>query len=185
MTEPRTQRIFFALWPDKEATDRLSALAQELAAASGGRPPGPTSLHLTLAFVGAVSPERIKVLEAIGHEVHAEAFDMSLDCLGYWPRSRVLWAGCRESPPPLRRLGECLAAALAAAGFSLDRAGSGLVPHVTLARHARRTALPPLASAVRWRVSGFDLVESRLHPSLAGYKSLASFPLAEANAVCK
>jgi 2'-5' RNA ligase len=185
MTEPRSRRVFFGTWPDKAATCRLSALAQELAAAGGGRPTRSAALHLTLAFVGAVSPERIRLLETIGHEVRADAFDLSLDRLGFWPRSGILWAGCRQSPAPLLRLGEALAAALGAAGFCLDRPGTDLMAHVTLARGVRRAALQRLASPVRWRVGGFDLVESHLHPSPASYKSLASFPLAEANGVCE
>ncbi len=185
MTEPRSRRVFFGLWPDKEATCRLSALAQELAAAGGGRPTRSAALHLTLAFVGAVSPERIKLLETIGHELYAEAFDLSLDRLGFWPRNGILWAGCQQAPAPLLRLGEALAAALGAAGFGLDRAASVAMPHVTLARGVRRASLPRLASPVRWRVGGFELVESHLHPAPASYQSLSSFPLGKANGVCE
>ena len=52
MSEARSCRVFFALWPDDEATAHLSALAHDLTARGGARVMRPASLHLTLAFVG-------------------------------------------------------------------------------------------------------------------------------------
>ena len=41
--------------------------------------------------------------------VRAEAFELSLDRLGFWPQRGILWAGCRQAPAPLRVLAEALA----------------------------------------------------------------------------
>lgn len=182
MTEARSRRVFFALWPDDEATGHLAALAHELAGRGGGRVMRPVSLHLTLAFVGSVTPSQIPRLEEIAGGVHADAFEMSLDRLGFWPQRGILWAGCRQSPAPLRRLTESLAKDLRAAGFAIDqRFGAAQVAHVTLARRIRCASLPRLGTPIRWRVGEFALVESHLHPSAASYRTLASFPLAEPN----
>lgn len=180
MSEARSRRVFFALWPDGEATGHLSALAHNLSA-GGGRVMRPAALHLTLAFVGAVTSTQVAQLVDIAAGVHAPAFDLSLDRLGFWPQRGILWAGCRQSPAPLRRLVELLAADLRAAGFAIDhRSASAQVAHVTLARRVRCAALPRLGSPIGWRVGEFALVETHLHPSAASYKTLASFSLDDA-----
>jgi len=183
MGEARSRRVFFALWPDDEATAHLSALALDLTSRGGGRVMRPASLHLTLAFVGAVAPSRIPLLEEIAGGVVAGSFELSLDRLGFWPQRGILWAGCRQPPAPLRCLAGALVTGLRAVGFAIDhRSGADLVPHVTLARRARCASLPRLGTPIGWRVGEFALVESHLHPSAASYRTLARFPLADAEA---
>lgn len=180
MGEARPHRVFFALWPDAAAVNRLSALAQEMAGA-GGRAMQPATLHLTLAFVGAVTAGQLKVLADLATTVRGEAFDLSLDHLGFFPRGGIAWAGCRQTPLRQRRLSEQLCDALRGAGFAID-SRAGQVPHVTLARRVQSPSLPPLEAPIGWRVSEFVLVESHLHPSAASYRTLARFSLAEARA---
>lgn len=183
MNEARSHRVFFALWPDHEVQAHLSALASELTAKGGGRLIHPAALHLTLAFVGAVTPAQLEQIEEIGRALRGEAFDLSLDRLGFWPQRGILWAGCRQPPAPLKRLAADLAEGLRAAGFSIDpRSASALVPHVTLARRARCGSLPRLGSPLTWHVSEFALLETHLHPSAASYKTLTRFALDAADA---
>lgn len=183
MSEARSHRVFFALWPDQEAAGRLAALAHSLTGSSGGRLIRPASLHLTLAFIGSVTPTRLAELEGIAAGIRVAAFDLSLDRLGFWPQRGILWAGCSKLPLPLRDLSERLAAALRDAGFAIDpRAGAAQVAHVTLARRIRCASLPRLETLIRWRVDEFALVETHLHPSAASYKTLTRFPLDEADA---
>jgi len=182
MGEARSRRVFFALWPDDEAVGRLSALAHKQAA-GGGRLTRPASLHMTLVFVGPVTLTGVGQLEGIAAGVRVDAFDLSIDCMGFWPQHGIMWAGCRQPPATLGRLGELLVADLRAAGFAIDHhPGSALVPHITLARSARCKSLQQPEMTIRWRISEFALVETRLHPSAASYKTLASFPLEEADA---
>lgn len=183
MIEGRKQRVFFALWPDDETTAHLSALAQELTARGGGRVMHPSVLHVTLAFVGSITAAQVATLEQLAAGIHAKAFDLSLDRLGFWPQQGILWVGCRQAPPALRTLAEPLIERLGAAGFAIDRRpGAGYLPHITLARRARCAALPRLAAPLRWRVADFSLVESRLDSGAARYTTLASFPLDEEDA---
>lgn len=174
----RTHRVFFALWPDAEAVGHLAALGSALAS-PGSRPIRPAALHLTLAFVGAVSAEDLARLREVAAGVRTDGFDMRLDRLGFWPQHGVLWAGCEESPSGLRRLSQALMAALVDAGFAVARRGKAPVPHVTLARRSRCHGLPRLESPVSWPVREFALVESHLHPSAASYRTLATFPLGQ------
>lgn len=135
------------------------------------------SLHLTLAFIGAVSPGQLSVLHALAANVLADPFELELDRLGCWPHNRILWAGCREMPSRQRRLFEALAQPLIDAGFALDARPH--VPHVTLVRKARCGGLPELAAPIRWRVDEFTLAESSLQASGARYRVLARWPLRE------
>jgi 2'-5' RNA ligase len=184
MGEARSRRVFFALWPDDEATGHLSALGHSLA--GGGREIQPAALHLTLAFVGSVTPGQVAELERVAARVRAAAFELRLDRLGFWPQRGILWAGCRQTPAPLRRLAGTLAAELRAAGFPLDRSsGTAQVPHVTLARRARCASLPRLGTPIGWRVGEFALVESHLRAAAASYRTLASFPLDEVDEECE
>jgi 2'-5' RNA ligase len=177
MNETGRHRVFFALWPESAAVAHLSALGQNLAAGSG-RLTRPESLHLTLAFLGAVAAARLPQLEEIAAGIRVEAFELSIDRLGFWPQRGILWAGCRQAPQPLLRLATELSDALRAADFSVDsRPGAARVPHLTLARAVRCAALPRLGTPIRWQASEFALVESRLKPSAASYLTLSSFPL--------
>lgn len=176
-----SHRVFFALWPDAEAMSHLAALGHSLAS-PGSRPMRPHSLHLTLAFIGSVTSAQLAQLHVIAESVRAEAFELSLDRLGFWPQRGVLWAGCEHTPSPLRRLFEALSDALTAANFRFERqGGKSPLPHVTLARRVRCRNLPRLDTPITWQVSEFALVESHLHPSAVSYRTVGRYPLAVAD----
>lgn len=132
------------------------------------------SLHLTLAFLGAVSDEQLRSLCLAAETVRTPPGEFVLDKTGWWPHHHIAWAGCHELPSCLRRLHEALAVAVREAGFPLDH--RPFLPHVTLLRHAHA---PPLAldEPIAWPVEGFTLVESRLQPSGARYRVLADWAL--------
>lgn len=169
------RRVFFALWPDAAALDALEAAARACEACCGGRRMRRDGLHLTLAFIGAVAPDRLALLHEIAAGVRAEPYELVLDRLGWWAHNRILWAGCGEAPSHQRRLFEALARPLAAAGFALDPRPHA--PHVTLLRQAHCREVPALAAPIPWRVESFGLVESALQPGGARYRELASWPL--------
>lgn len=140
----------------------------------------PATLHLTLAFIGSVTAQQLEILRTVAAGIQAEAFELWLDRLGFWPQRGILWAGCRRPPTALRLLFESLNSGLVAAGFVPDRhGGAGFVPHVTLARQVRCRELPRLETPIRWKVNEFVLVESHLHPIEASYEALAGFSLAD------
>lgn len=182
MDEARPRRVFFALWPDEEAGSHLAALGNELAGRSGRVMP-PAALHLTLAFIGAVAPDRIAVLDEVAAAVRADVFDLSLDRLGFWPQRGILWAGCRMPPAPLRDLAHSQKNGLRAAGFAIDQGPTvAPVPHVTLARRVSCPSLPRLGTPIRWQVGEFALVESHLQPSGANYRTLHRYALDQPDA---
>lgn len=182
MSEVCSRRVFFALWPDEEATAQLSTLARHLGA-GGGRVMRPAALHLTLVFVGSVTPNQLAQLAGIAAGVCVEGFDLSIDRLGFWPQRGILWAGCLQPPEPLRRLAELLVGDLRAAGIAVEhRSATTQVPHITLLRRAHGQFPLQLATPICWHVGEFVLAETHLHPSAASYQALASFPLKVADA---
>lgn len=175
MSTAQKHRVFFALWPDAETASHLAALGENLVGGCGGRVMPAANLHMTLAFIGAVTPAQIERLVALAAEVSGEAFDLRLDRLGFWPQRGILWAGCRTAPSPQSRLFSELAAGVRAAGFALDARPP--VPHVTLARRARCASLPRLGTPVGWRADEFALVESIAQPVGVRYRVLETFTL--------
>lgn len=163
--------MFFALWPDADTAQSLHTLAESESKHFGGRVMQRDTLHMTLAFVGAVSRARIPELQKVGAAVAPRAFDVSLDVLGEWARKHIVWAGPQHVPGPLAELAADLHQKLGEGGFGLET--RPFVPHVTLLRNvACETQRSTLEQAVPWRVTGFVLVESKLLASGARYQVL-------------
>jgi 2'-5' RNA ligase len=160
-----TERVFFALWPPTELARRMSAIADELAV-SGRRMP-PENLHITLAFIGDVAPERLRLLEAIGDQLPKHPLTLTLDRTGHWRRPGITWVGPSEPPAAAAELHQVLQTALAEAEF--PSAQRPFKPHVTLARKSR----PPRQKAIEpltWRVTRLALVASRRSKQGAHYE---------------
>jgi len=172
------RRLFFALWPDAGVRAALAELAASVALRRGRRV-GAERLHLTLVFLGAVdAPARARAEQAAG-EVRGTRFELRLERLGHWARSRVAWSAPRETPAALIALVTDLRARLERRGFAPER--RPYRAHVTLARDAGRIRGTPHAP-VRWPVEAFHLVESVTAPAGAGYRVVRSWPLAAAPA---
>ncbi len=168
------ERLFFALWPDREVQEALARHARRLVRKAGRRIP-PGRIHLTLVFLGWVDPATRACLERRAGEVSVPPFELVIDRAGAFPRARVVWAGPDAAPPPLARLEAALREAAVRCGLETDT--RPFVPHVTLARKAAPVPAGPLPEPVRWPVADFALVRSRLRPGGAGYEVLRRWPL--------
>lgn len=179
VVETGTRRVFLALWPPQETLQAIDALADNASACCGGRRTQRDNLHLTLAFIGTVTPGQLEVLKAVAGCIRSEPFEWQLDRVDYWPHNHIAWAGCNLMPAGLHRLFESLYHGLAAAGFSLE--ARRFAPHVTLLRKAARCdKLPELTQAISWPVLDFALVESVLQTAAARYRILERYPLLSA-----
>lgn len=168
MVDP-VRRLFFALWPSAAVAQQLHDAALKLQRACGGRAMRGESLHVTLAFLGGIAASRVPDAEAAADAISADAFVLELDRVACWKHNRIAWAGCGEVPDALRALAMDLARDLTAAGFALDTRPFAV--HATLVRNANCAApLPPLASAIRWPVNGFALVQSHAGPGGSRYE---------------
>lgn len=172
----RPPRLFFALWPDVPATERLSGLARDASARWGGSAMRPASLHLTLAFLGEIAEERCSALHVVGEELQLPAFEFWLDRCAYWAHNRIFWAGCREPSRDLQYLVSRLADCLRQSGFRLEeRAFSA---HVTLVRHMEKRPEPlPKYPPICWCADELCLVQSVPSSGGVDYRKLASWRL--------
>lgn len=146
-------------------------------------------LHLTLAFLGEVSPAILPHVTTASERVCAArpVFPCRAYGLGFFGNKRnpkVLWAGVDPSPD-LDALHESLWQELKKFGFKNDE--QAFRPHITLGRcreaarnHAVIDAMDTDEDVAfgEWDVKRITLYESKLTPQGAVYRNLAQIPLA-------
>src|SRR5919106_5366940 len=98
-------RIFFAVWPPAETARALARWAKDAQSRTGGTTTGEEKIHLTLAFLGDADPERAV---RAARKVRASSHALPVEQARYWSENHIVWAGPRETPPPLQALFERL-----------------------------------------------------------------------------
>lgn len=190
-------RAFLAVPADAGWVASASAL---LARVRPGAPPAswtrPESWHVTLKFLGEISPEPVeRFARAVGEAVaKASAGTLSPGGSLLLPspaRPRVLGVGFDAASSALPALAELAAAAeLASRRLGGAPESRAFRPHVTFARVRQpwpREAIESYRRAVDawnpepWPVRGCVLFESRLAPSGAVHTPLAEFAMAPAS----
>ena len=177
MNEPADEsrdgrRVFFALWPDDATRSALRFATQRAVQASSGRPIAKANLHLTVAFLGELTKEALEMARG-APPIPVGEFEITLDGLGVWPESKILWLAPLDPPPALGELEAQLWDGLAERGF---RAEDRIYrPHVTLARRAR--PVQEAVAPVRWPVRELALVESVPYGKNVHYEVLQTWPL--------
>ena len=150
-------RLFFALWPDEAARDRLAAQALTLAAELEGKPVPPQKIHLTLAFLGEVAGREQKARGA-ATAIRSPVFEVRFDRIGTFRRAQVAWAGAATPAERLLELQSALERSLRAAGFDLE--DRPFRPHMTLVRRISRTRAMGRIEPIAWTARQFSLVRS-------------------------
>ncbi|NIO43145.1 MAG: RNA 2',3'-cyclic phosphodiesterase [Burkholderiales bacterium] len=170
------QRLFFALWPNPKLQEALHRIGQSMQEAVSGRLVKEQNIHLTLAFLGSVSAERLDDLLAIGDSIRAEKFELKLSEIGCWTRSAVGWIAPESVPEPLEVLVLGLRQRLLKTGFLVDE--RPFAPHVTLLRKARCRLKPlPPKTPLEWRINQVVLMRSDTLPDGPEYCQVGSWPL--------
>lgn len=133
-------RAFIALDLSVDVRKQLGGIIQQLQAA--GLPAvhwvHPNNIHLTLKFLGDVSPSNLEILTRLLHTETARhrRFEVQVGGLGAFPsihRPRVIWVGV-QAPPALGALQRSIDSETVRLGYSSeDRPFS---PHLTLGRVA-------------------------------------------------
>jgi len=163
-----SSRYFFAAWPPTATAAALEAWAKSL---KGRATPAP-KIHLTLAFLGAVAPEKAI---AAARRVEGRPHALPIEKAHYWKHNKIIWAGPHDLPSALKALVESLHLALYKAEFILE--SRTYAAHVTLLRSAPHPGeLPPLPR-VEWPVGEFTLVRSAVSNKGSSYEIVERFPL--------
>lgn len=176
-------RLFVALRPPPAVRTMLLDLMEGV---PGARWQDDEQLHVTLRFIGevdgAVAEDVAAALSAIDHPAPVA----SIAGVGRFERkgaTDTLWAGLAPADP-LRALHRKVDHAVARAGLAHE--GRSYLPHVTLARFARRSGAdtgPFLAAnaglvSPPFAMAHMILFESRLARDGASYHVVERYPLA-------
>jgi 2'-5' RNA ligase len=183
-------RLFIAVNIPKKERDRIFRVARTLREAEHPvRWVEPDLFHLTLKFLGEVTPERLPTVEKVIESValSTAGFQMKIEGFGAFPtirKPRILWVGADPSPA-IRCLKQDLEWALSDHGF--DRETRAFHPHFTLGRATSEDGagafrgLDSLSADLSYsgevKVWKVDLMESHLSASGPRYEILSSFPL--------
>jgi 2'-5' RNA ligase len=169
-----TQRLFFALWPQMETSLKLYELAGKLLR-SDGRRVTPENIHLTLTFLGSVTPSFGRCAEQVSSAIRGESFTMTLGEIGCWSRSGILWAGPTHVPKALLQLVQALTAGLITCGYAPEK--RPYTGHLTLARKVRRCQEKQPIEPLTWDVRQFCLVQSQTYAEGVRYEILHTWEL--------
>ena len=143
-----------------------------MAAEFGGGPTPAAKIHLTLAFLGELPPERAVEAFEVARGIAWAPFAVRLDRWGGFRRSKVGWAGSARPSPRLLEMQARLEGGLRAAGFALEE--RPFAPHVTLVRKLERPVAAREMAPVQWKAQALALV--RTVPGTGMYESLAELP---------
>lgn len=113
--------------------------------------PHPDDIHLTLVFLGPVTPEQTAIIQAGMEDVAGATPPLAIrlgkgGVFGPAHAPRILWMGLEPSAA-LDRLQAALAAVAAKAGIPLEN--RPFSPHITLARFRSRPLPAALTSMIR------------------------------------
>lgn len=176
-------RAFYALTLPDAVKDQIARLQQAI---PFGRPVDEDNLHLTLAFLGTVTDDRLQAAHEALESLTAAPFAIALS--GVLPlggaRADVLAAGVAPEPA-LDALAARIRSRLAGAGTPVPR--ERFRPHVTFLRLGPQDAPPETLARILTRhagfragpvpVTGFTLFRSHLAARGARHEALFRYPL--------
>ena len=153
-------RLFFACWPDDGLARELGRIAGWCVRDSGGRQVPTRNMHLTLLFLGSVSPAQRSALEEVAGNLAIPPLTLTLDRVEFWPWAKILCLTPGSDPPEPTLIGvvDSLRRAARSQGLKVD--DRAYRPHVTLVRKVGRLVEPPPVEPVVWPLGGLCLVES-------------------------
>ena len=176
-------RLFVGIPLAAVVIDELRSAAARLRSTGDGlRWTGPASWHVTLQFLGNTGPEQFACVVARLRSLHSPPVPVSLEELGCFDRSGILFAGIRLTPE-LLLLQERVTAATQPCRFVPET--RLFQPHITLARSkGRQHNLDKLKAKIsrptnftRFIAREFLLYESFLTPAGVRYEVRERFPL--------
>ncbi len=149
----------------------------------------PDNIHLTLKFLGHVTPEELEKVKITTKETLGPfaPFEMSVASLGAFPKikyPRVIWMGIDKGREKLKRMASRLEERLARIGFAKEK--REFSPHLTLGRVKSPKGTERLIGALslvkasnlgNMRVTKISIMKSELKPQGPIYTSLEEIVL--------
>jgi 2'-5' RNA ligase len=189
-------RSFIAIDLPEATRHALAAVQEHLKQSGAGvRWVKPSSIHLTLKFLGNIHPAQVEdIARAVAQEVRDQPpITLGAAGLGAFPsrrKPRVLWIGMEGEVQRLTRIQSRVENALQLLGFAREK--RAFRPHLTIGRVKDRRRLQSLIDAMaELKIPEFDsfdvteiiLYKSDLRPTGAIYTKLHRMPLAASASV--
>jgi len=169
----KTNRLFFALWPDANIRHQLNEIARRYRPEKSRAIPA-ANLHATLIFLGQQPEELLSDIQSSASTISGQSFSLVLKKIQVWRRPRVMCLCPDHVPDELMSLHCQLQQALADVGVNTE--DRKYRPHVTLARKVNHPVKHDhLVSALNWQVKGFSLIESVSLEKGVRYDELSSW----------
>ncbi|MCL1791459.1 MAG: RNA 2',3'-cyclic phosphodiesterase [Peptococcaceae bacterium] len=151
-------RLFIAINFNDSTRSHLLNLRDELCSRSkSGNFSLSENLHLTLVFIGDVSPKKVEKIGAILNTVTFSPIEATIDRLGTFSRGKLWYAGLQRNDE-LILLQHEIAFKLAICDFTID--GRKYNPHITLGREVKTKAAPWEIEPFGETVTAIDLMKS-------------------------
>lgn len=174
-------RYFFALNPDDKTRENIVFTRSQLFRSGlprSGREVKSKNLHLTLLFLGNLTQEQQHKMIHEAKRITFPEFELSLNKIGYFKKSQIVWLGTDTIPETLLNLNQQLL--MAAKQSELAISQQTYIPHVTLAKKSkifdkRETIDKTVLLPVNWKVTGFVLFKSIDTPQGVKYQVVESF----------
>ena len=154
-------RYFFALNPDDKTRENIVFTRFQLPRSGGGVKS--KNIHMTLLFLGDLTQEQLHKMIHEAKLIIFPEFELSLNKLGYFKNSQVIWLGTDTIPETLLHLNQQLLKAAKQSKVAISQ--QTYKPHVTLAKKLKtidntkiidNTVVLP----VNWKVTDFVLFKS-------------------------
>ena len=159
-------RLFIAINFGESIKDKIQDIIQETKKSSiQGRFVNNGHLHLTLEFIGEISPEEVNKIKNAMEQVISEPFTMKLSEIGYFKRQdgNVYWLGI-EYNELLFKMQDRLHELLIDQGFKLE--SRAYKPHLTIGRKVKmeddfkQERLLDAVNQIKINVDKIDLMKS-------------------------
>ncbi|MDD2421340.1 MAG: RNA 2',3'-cyclic phosphodiesterase [Heliobacteriaceae bacterium] len=178
-------RAFFAVGVSRQVAGLADDLQLKLKQAGvKAKWVDPTQLHVTVKFLGEVTPDlAVELAVLAGNKLAGRhAFSLGFGPVGafpHWRVPRVVWLGVRDEARQLASL--FMAVQEAAEALGLPREVKPYQPHLTLGRvkawPVQGVPLPIVPPVSPHQVTGLRLVESKLTPQGPVYRVCREIPL--------
>ncbi len=153
-----TSRYFFALWPSEKTAEALYERYSKKDFIKPAQRVALKNLHVTLCYLGRVTPDFLKAVLTVGDELHGSSFNIVFSSLYHWSEREVCCLGSKETPDALSKLVMCITRRLVSLGFKPER--RPYIPHITIARHCNSPVPDKEIPPISWEASDFCLVKS-------------------------
>lgn len=178
-SKPSKARYFFALYPSKKTAALMHKVSGEHLGCEASELTSQENLHLTLAYLGTASEMFIQDCIQQASIIKAPCFKLLINHLTTRNRPKISWLGSLQPPEELFALVRQLNRALIEAGFVPER--RRFTPHITVARHAKKTSSSSDVFNINWTVREFCLVRSTTTKEGAKYEVVETWPLGLVN----